>query len=101
MERMEPLDSFIDRMVKGENPTEHQLDIISTCPREIGDKSLVNLAPDTVGKELSPHEGNSSFQGFANFFSEPEEVHRVYVIYRYCLIKLFQASRPADSKGPS
>lgn len=100
MERMEPLDSFIYRMVKGENPAE-QLDIISTRPRETGDKSLVHLAPDRVGKKLSSHEDNSWFQTFANFFSEPEEVHTVYLKYTYCLIKLFQASRHAYSKGPS
>lgn len=88
-------------MVKGENPAEYQLVIISTCPGETGDKSLVHLAPDAAGEKLSSHEDNASFQAFANFFSEPEEVHRVYLKYRYCLVKLFQASRPADSNGLS
>lgn len=81
-------------VVKGENPAEHQLGIISTCPRETGEKSLVHLAPDTYRwrKAFFP---KRSCQAFANFFSEPEEMHRVYLKYRYCLIKLFQASRPA------
>lgn len=39
MERMDPSDSLIDRVVTGENPAEHQLDIISTCPRETGEKA--------------------------------------------------------------
>lgn len=44
---------FLDYVVKGDNPAEHHLDIISTCPRETGEESLVHLAPNPIQVEKS------------------------------------------------
>lgn len=46
--KKDPWDYIIDLTVKGENPTEHQLDIINTWVRTTGKESLVHLTMEAT-----------------------------------------------------